>query len=123
MNIATIAVLLTTAEAIPIVNRYTALPRRIDLSAKRLTRMMRYSNMRVFCRARLMINKKAIVMTAGLEKPERASAGVKYPNAKRMVSSTIAVTSIENISVTNIRKPKNNRPSTNMMSGVIILIS
>jgi len=120
MKIATMAVLLTTADAIPMVKRYTALPRRIDLSAKRLTLMIRYSNMRVFCSARLMMNKNAIVITAGLEKPERASAGVKYPSTKRIVSNIIAVTSIENISVTNMIKPKKSRLSTNIMSGVII---
>lgn len=121
MKIATIAVLFTTADATPIVKRYTPLPRIIDLSAKRLTLIIRYSRIRVFCRALLMINKNAIVITAGLENPDKASAGVKYPNVKRIVSNIIAVTSIENISVTNMIKPKNNKPSTRIMSGVIIV--
>jgi len=120
MKIATIAVLLTTAEATPIVNRYTALPINIDLSARRLTLTMRYSKILVFCKALLMINRNAIVITAGFEKPESASDGVKYPNIKRMVNNIIAVTSIENISVTNIVKPRKRRTITSIISGVIV---
>ena len=67
-----------------------------------------------------MMKRNAIVITAGLENPDKASAGVKYPNVKRIVSNIIAVTSMENISVTNMMKPKNSNPSTNIMSGVII---
>ena len=119
MKIATIAVLLTTAEATPIVKRYTALPINIDLSARRLTLIMRYSKILVFCKALLMINRNAIVITAGFEKPESASDGVKYPNMKRMVNNIIAVTSIENISVTNIIKPNKRRTITSITSGVI----
>ncbi len=48
IKIATIAVLFTTAEAIPIVVRYTALPNKIDLSASLLTLIIRYSKIRVF---------------------------------------------------------------------------
>ena len=119
IKIATIAVLLTTAEATPMVKRYTALPINIDLSARRLTLTMRYSKILVFCKALLMMNKNAIVITAGFEKPESASDGVKYPNIKRMVNNIIAVTSIENISVTNIIKPSRSRTITSIISGVI----
>ena len=66
-----------------------------------------------------MMNRNAIVITAGLENPDKASAGVKYPNVKRIVSNIIAVTSMENISVTNMMKPKNSNPSTSIMSGFI----
>ena len=117
MKIATIAVLLTTAEATPMVKRYTALPINIDLSARRLTLTMRYSKILVFCKALLMINRNAIVITAGFEKPESASDGVKYPNMKRMVNNIIAVTSIENISVTNIIKPNRSKRITSIISG------
>ncbi len=58
INIATIAVLLTTAEAIPIVNKYTPLPKIIERSASLLTLIIRYSKIRVFWRALLIINKK-----------------------------------------------------------------
>tara|TARA_B100000161_G_scaffold77503_1_gene53522 strand:+ start:464 stop:871 length:408 start_codon:yes stop_codon:yes gene_type:complete len=119
MKIATIAVLLTAAEATPMVKRYTALPINIDLSARRLTLTMRYSKILVFCKALLMINRNAIVITAGFENPESASDGVKYPNMKRMVNNIIAVTSIENISVTNIIKPIRSRSMTSIISGVI----
>ena len=119
IKIATIAVLLTMADATPIVNRYTALPINIDLSARRLTLTMRYSKILVFCKALLIINRNAIVITAGFEKPESASEGVKYPNIKRIVNNIIAVTSIENISVTNIIKPKRSRTKTSIISGVI----
>ena len=119
IKIATIAVLLTTAEATPMVKRYTALPINIDLSARRLTLTIRYSKILVFCKALLIMNKNAIVITAGFEKPESASDGVKYPNIKRMVNNIIAVTSIENISVTNIIKPKMSRTKTSIISGVI----
>ena len=119
MKMATIAVLLTTAEATPMVKRYTVLPINIDLSARRLTLTMRYSKILVFCKALLIINRNAIVITAGFEKPESASDGVKYPNIKRMVSNIIAVTSIENISVTNIIKPSRSRTITSIISGVI----
>ena len=119
IKIATIAVLLTTAEATPMVKRYTALPINIDLSARRLTLTMRYSKILVFCKALLMMNKNAIVITAGFEKPESASDGVKYPNIKRMVNNIIAVTSIENTSVTNIIKPDRSKTMTSMISGVI----
>ena len=119
IKIATIAVLLTTAEATPMVKRYTALPINIDLSARRLTLTMRYSKILVFCKALLMMNKNAIVITAGFEKPESASDGVKYPKIKRMVNNIIAVTSIENTSVTNIIKPNRSKTMTSMISGVI----
>ena len=66
-----------------------------------------------------MMNKNAIVITAGFEKPESASDGVKYPNIKRMVNNIIAVTSIENNSVTNIIKPNRSRTMTSIISGVI----
>tara|TARA_B100001564_G_scaffold315498_1_gene290255 strand:+ start:142 stop:549 length:408 start_codon:yes stop_codon:yes gene_type:complete len=122
IKIATIAVLLTTAEATPMVKRYTALPINIDLSARRLTLTIRYSKILVFCKALLMMNKNAIVITAGFEKPESASDGVKYPNIKRMVNNIIAVTSIENISVTNIIKPKRSRTKTSIISGVITIL-
>ena len=122
IKIATIAVLLTTAEATPMVKRYTALPINIDLSARRLTLTIRYSKILVFCKALLMMNKNAIVITAGFEKPESASDGVKYPNIKRMVNNIIAVTSIENISVTNIIKPKKRRTMTSIISGVITIL-
>ena len=92
IKIATIAVLLTTAEATPMVKRYTALPINIDLSARRLTLTIRYSKILVFCKALLMMNKNAIVITAGFEKPESASDGVKYAYIKRMVNNIIAVT-------------------------------
>ena len=119
IKIATIAVLLTTAEATPMVKRYTALPINIDLSARRLTLTIRYSKILVFCKALLIMNKNAIVITAGFEKPESASDGVKYPNIKRMVNNIIAVTSIENISMTNIIKPNRSRTMTSIISGVI----
>ena len=119
IKIATIAVLLTTAEATPMVKRYTALPINIDLSARRLTLTMRYSKILVFCKALLIMKRNAIVITAGFEKPESASEGVKYPNIKRIVNNIIAVTSIENISVTNIIKPKRSRTKTSIISGVI----
>ena len=119
IKIATIAVLLTTAEATPMVKRYPALPINIDLSARRLTLTMRYSKILVFCKALLMMNKNAIVIPAGFEKPESASYGVKYPNIKIMVNNIIAVTSIENISVTNIIKPNRSRTMTSIISGVI----
>tara|TARA_A100001011_G_scaffold367453_1_gene420883 strand:- start:135 stop:542 length:408 start_codon:yes stop_codon:yes gene_type:complete len=122
IKIATIAVLLTTAEATPMVKRYTALPINIDLSARRLTLTIRYSKILVFCKALLMMNKNAMVITAGFEKPESASDGVKYPNIKRMVNNIIAVTSIENISVTNIIKPKKRRTMTSIISGVITIL-
>ena len=122
IKIATIAVLLTTAEATPMVKRYTALPINIDLSARRLTLTIRYSKILVFCKALLIMNKNAIVITAGFEKPESASDGVKYPNIKRMVNNIIAVTSIENISVTNIIKPKRSRTMTSIISGVITIL-
>jgi|TARA_Y100000992_G_scaffold5928_1_gene3799 Nuf2 family. len=122
IKIATIAVLLTTAEATPMVKRYTALPINIDLSARRLTLTIRYSKILVFCKALLIMNKNAIVITAGFEKPESASDGVKYPNIKRMVNNIIAVTSIENISVTNIIKPKRSRTKTSIISGVITIL-
>ena len=122
IKIATIAVLLTTAEATPIVKRYTALPINIDLSARRLTLTIRYSKILVFCKALLIINRNAIVITAGFEKPESASDGVKYPNIKRMVNNIIAVTSIENISVTNIIKPNRRRTMTSAISGVITIL-
>ena len=120
--IATIAVLLTTAEATPMVKRYTALPINMDLSARRLTLTIRYSKILVFCKALLMMNKNAIVITAGFEKPESASDGVKYPNIKRMVNNIIAVTSIENLSVTNIIKPKRSSTVTSIISGVITIL-
>ena len=60
------AVLLTTADAIPIVNKYTALPKRIDLSANLRTLTIKYSRIRVFCKAWLMINKNAIVIYSGI---------------------------------------------------------
>ena len=122
IKIATIAVLLTTAEANPMVKRYTALPINIDLSARRLTLTMRYSKILVFCKALLIMKRNAIVITAGFEKPESASEGVKYPNIKRIVNNIIAVTSIENISVTNIIKPSRSRTKTSIISGVIINI-
>ena len=122
IKIATIAVLLTTAEATPMVKRYTALPINIDLSARRLTRTIRYSKILVFCKALLIINRNAIVITAGFEKPESASDGVKYPNIKRMVNNIIAVRSIENISVTNIIKPNMSRTMTSIISGVITIL-
>tara|TARA_Y100000768_G_scaffold151771_1_gene113478 strand:- start:483 stop:881 length:399 start_codon:yes stop_codon:yes gene_type:complete len=123
IKIATIAVLLTTADATPIVKRYTALPINIDLSARRLTLTMRYSKILVFCKALLIMKRNAIVITAGFEKPESASEGVKYPNIKRIVNNIIAVTSIENISVTNIIKPKRSRTKTSIISGVITNIN
>tara|TARA_B100001079_G_C16217207_1_gene428599 strand:- start:451 stop:681 length:231 start_codon:yes stop_codon:yes gene_type:complete len=60
-----------------------------------------------------------MVMTAGLENPETASSGVKYPRIKRTVKRIIAVTSIENTSVTKRRNPKKSRLNTNTISGVI----
>jgi hypothetical protein len=66
-----------------------------------------------------MIKRKAMVMTAGLENPETASSGVKYPRTKRTVKRIIAVTSIENTSVTKRRNPKKSRLNTNTISGVI----
>ena len=48
--------------------------------------------------------------------------GVKYPNIKRMVNNIIAVTSIENTSVTNIIKPTMSRTMTNIISGVITIL-
>ena len=66
-----------------------------------------------------MIKRNAMVKTAGFEKPEVASSGVKYPNKKRIDSSIIAVTSIENNSVTNKIKPKAIKLRTNTISGVI----
>tara|TARA_B100000579_G_scaffold425967_1_gene432490 strand:+ start:187 stop:585 length:399 start_codon:yes stop_codon:yes gene_type:complete len=123
IKIATIAVLLTTADATPIVKRYTALPINIDLSARRLTLTMRYSKILVFCKALLIMKRNAIVITAGFEKPESASEGVKYPNIKRIVNNIIAVTSIENISVTNIIKPRRSRTKTSIISGVITNIN
>ena len=122
IKIATIAVLLTTAEATPMVKRYTALPINIDLSARRLTLTMRYSKILVFCKALLIIKRNAIVITAGFEKPESASEGVKNPNIKRIVNNIIAVTSIENISVTNIIKPNRRRTMTSTISGVITIL-
>ena len=61
----------------------------------------------------------ALRLIAGFEKPESASDGVKYPNMKRMVNNIISVTSIENISVTNIIKPNRSRSMTSIISGVI----
>ena len=122
IKIATIAVLLTTAEATPMVKRYTALPINIDLSARRLTLTIRYYKILVFCKALLILNKNAIVITAGFEKPESASEGVKYPNIKRIVNNIIAVPSIENISVPNIIKPKRSRTKTSIISGVITIL-
>ena len=68
---------------------------------------------------RVKIKRNAIVITAGFENPDNASEGVKYPNTKRIVSKTIAVTSIENISVTNMIKPNRSRTMTSIISGVI----
>jgi hypothetical protein len=75
--------------------------------------------MPVFWRAWLKINRKAIVSTAGLEKPEIACSGVKYPNKNKIESKIMAVTSIENISVTNRINPIASKPITIAISGVI----
>jgi hypothetical protein len=63
------------------------------------------------------MNKKAIVRTAGLEKPDVASSGVKYPNKNKIDSKIIAVTSIENSSITNNTKPNVIKLSINIISG------
>ena len=57
-----------------------------------------------------------------MEKPERASCGVKFPTpeTKRTVSNIIAATSIENNSTTNKTKPNVIRQITNKISGVIV---
>jgi hypothetical protein len=66
-----------------------------------------------------MIKRNAIVRTAGFENPEVASSGVKYPNKKRIDKRIIAVTSIENNSVTNKTKPKAIKLRINTISGVM----
>jgi len=58
-------------------------------------------------------------MTAGLEKPETACSGVKYPNRNNIESKTMAVTSMENISVTKRINPKKIKPIMMAISGVI----
>ena len=47
------------------------------------------------------MNSKAMVITAGFEKPDKASEGDKYPRSSKIVNSNIAVTSILNNSVIN----------------------
>ena len=66
-----------------------------------------------------MIKRNAIVITAGLENPDKASCGVKYPITNRTVKIIIAVRSSENNSVVNKRKPRERTPITNKISGVI----
>ena len=58
------------------------------------------------------MNNKAMVITAGLEKPDMASEGDKYPRSSKTVNSNIAVTSILNNSVTNSTNPQAKRART-----------
>jgi hypothetical protein len=58
-----------------------------------------------------------MVSTAGLEKPEMACSGVKYPNKKKIESKIMAVTSIEKVSVTNRINPTASMPITIAISG------
>ena len=94
----------------------------MDLSASLLILIIRYSNILVFWRALLIINRNAIVITAELENPDKASSGVKYPVVNKSVNIIIAVTSMENNSVTKRTKPPNNSAITKIISGVIKIL-
>jgi len=58
------------------------------------------------------MNSKAMVITAGLEKPDMASEGDKYPSSSKTVNSNIAVTSILNNCVTKSTNPQTKRTRT-----------
>ena len=98
------AVLFTTAEATPIAKRYAIIPITLDLSIKELILIIKYSRTWDFCRAWLITNKQAIVITAGLENPARLSAGLTRPRISNSPKTSKAVTSIGNNSVTKSTK-------------------
>ena len=64
----------------------------------------------------LKINNKPIVITAGLEKPDTASEGVRYPNPKKQDSIISAVTSMLKYSLIKRKKPKNKMAITIIIS-------
>ena len=66
------------------------------------------------------MNSKAMVITAGLERQDMASEGLKYPRSSNMVSSNIAVTSILNNSITNSTNPQAKRARTIVIEDVIV---
>ena len=68
------------------------------------------------------INNKPIVITAGLEKPDTASEGVKYPNPKKQDSIISAVTSMLKYSLIKRKKPKNKMAITIIISIFIYIL-
>ena len=61
----------------------------------------RYSKTPDFCKAWLNTNRIAIVITAGLEKPETPSLGLSCPVINNKLKTIKATTSIGNNSLTN----------------------
>ena len=81
---------------------------------------MRYSSILVFCNPWLKIKSKAIVITAGLAKPEIAYSTVKNPPTKSMDNINKAVTSKLNLSDMKRTKAKAISPITNNISKVMV---
>jgi hypothetical protein len=75
-----------------------------------------YSKRPVFCIALLRTNNNPIVITAGLENPETASVGVKYPNPKKQERMIKAVTSILKYSFIKRKNPTISTPITIIIS-------
>ena len=80
---------------------------------------MRYSRIRVFCNALLKTKRSPMVITAGFENPDTASAGVRKFPKKRILNTNKAVTSNENFSVTKRIKARRINPRTNAISNVM----
>ena len=113
------AVLFMRALAHAIVKRYTLRPKVFDCETNLLILTIKYSNILVFCNPWLSINNNAIVITAGLEKPEIASSTVKKPPANKIDNINKAVTSRLNFSDIKRTKARTINPKTNKISKVI----
>ena len=93
IKIATMAVLFIIAEAILIEKRYTIKPIILFFSISFVTLEITYSRMPSFCIVKLIINRHAIVITAGFENPERPSLIESIPVANNIPRIIKAVTS------------------------------
>jgi hypothetical protein len=120
IKIATIAVLFIIADAILIEKRYVIKPIILFFSISFVTFDITYSRMPSFCIVKLIINKHAIVITAGFEKPERPSSIESIPVANNIPRIINAVTSTGRNSVEKSIKAILMIINTNTISNVIL---
>jgi len=113
-------VLFITAEAILIEKRYVIKPITLFFSISFVTFHITYSIMPSFCSVKLIINRHAIVITAGFEKPERPSSIESIPVANNIPRIINADTSTGNNSVEKSIKAIHMMINTKTISNVIL---